>query len=215
MPKSWDIDLNTGHMAHPSGLHAYILNNECQRSDTILCIGPFSSHAHGLRHEEVFQYTADVITRLEALDRFDGRFTYWGSLSSNIDSSLSYVEVMGHEYGLIPNPSFRSSVLISSGRTSTDPTLLLREWQPRDNLTGIDHRLGARFTFPLKDRKRYRVKGQVDKLPEDILSLAPVLRSVTIKVLGSLALGVLSQFGADFSRSKFRTLELNSVENQI
>ena len=215
VPAAWDIDLETGHMAHPSGLHAYIVDTPELSSNAIQCIGPFSSHVRKLRKRDVLEYTADAILELEALECFSGMFTYWGSLGRRSEQLQNTVNVMEHEFGLIPNPSFRSNVLINSGRAKQAPSSLLLEWSHRDNLTGINHRLGTHFTFPLNGRNRIRICGKIDKVAEDLRSLEPSFRSTTVKLLGSLAVAVLTEFGADFSNSFLRRLELRAVEDQF
>jgi hypothetical protein len=205
---TWDIDLKSGHIAHPSGLHAYISEARSSDSGPVNCVGPFSSHKDRLRKHDVQRHIADAIEAIEALDEFQNRFTYWGSLGRKASNKSQSVTVMGHEYSLIPNPCFRTNVLMTTQRLSGKKSLILREWSLVDDLTTIEHRLGSRFTFPLDERGRMSIVGHVTNIPEDILSLETTFQRATLRMLGSLALAVLNEFGAEFSSVFLRRLKL-------
>ncbi len=206
LDSSWDIDVGTGHMAHPSGLHAYFAHNLKEDSEYVQCIGPFSSHRHRLKAKDARNYIADVIGDIESMQEFRGKITYWGSLSRKLPS-LPTVSIMDHEFGLIPNPCLRSDILIAAQRTDNDPSLLSREWT-YFNGNKIEHKLGSRFSFPVSERNRLSIGGRVESIPDDILRLDPALRTVTLKTLGSLAVVVLSKLDSGFAHVGLKKLKL-------
>jgi hypothetical protein len=200
-------------MAHPSGLHAYIDTNSLEQTGPIYCVGPFSSYKHRLTREAVHDYIADAIEAIESLDKYSDGFTYWGCLDQKIRPGASVVRVMDSDFGLIPNPCFRSSILIETNRTLGNTSLLAREWDQFDQYAGIEHKLGSRFHFPQDGRCKLSIIGQVEKIAEDIRKLEPQIRFSTLKMLGSLAISVLDELGADFSHSYLRKLKLRYPNN--
>lgn len=204
---AWDIDLASGHIAHPSGLHAYIATAPAD-SGAIRCIGPFSSHKDNLKKKEVMQYTADAIHAIEALEPFRDCFTYWGSIARPDSKSEGSVTILGERFGFIPNPCFRSDLLLNSRFSRATSLDLSREWTYDGIRPQISHRLGYEFSFPQHQERRFCINGQVMAVPDGNLDIQSELRSLVIKSLGGLAMAVLSELGHQFVHTGRRKLRL-------
>ena len=68
MRTKWDIDVESGHLAHPSGLHAYIVDDPAENKQFLRCVGPFSSHVDKLSASDVFRITAEAIAAVQSSD---------------------------------------------------------------------------------------------------------------------------------------------------
>lgn len=202
----WDIDLDSGHLAHPSGLHAYIASPPAE-CGAIRCVGPFSSYKHHLDKKSVVKYTGDAIRAIEALEPFEGCFTYWGGIAAPESHSAQSVTILGQHFGFIPNPCFRTDLLLGSNQPAPTNCDLAREWTYDGDSPQIDHRLGYKFVFPPDDQHGSSIRGEVIALAEDTPDIQSELRSIIIRTLGSMAVAVLYELGHKFqfgARKKFK-----------
>lgn len=209
---SWDIDTSSGHLAHSSGLHAYIAGPPTE-SGALRCVGPFSSFKNRMKRDDVYTLTAAAIREIEEIDIFKGCFTYWGSITNVRHQTGHTVKILNEKFKFIPNPCFRTDILLRSFSSHFDPADLSLEWTESECLTQIQHNMGSSFTFPLHEQRLTAVVGHVESVAEDLAVLDPRFSALMIKALGAVAVTVLNRFGASVSNPTLKRLKLNIRES--
>ena len=210
----WDIDATSGHLAHPSGLHAYIVAPPNDFGG-VNCVGPFSSHKCKLKRREVCAHTADAIRAIENLDLYKGCFTYWGSIINKAPRTDNRVKILDREFDFLPKPCFRSDILLRSNEAHIDSASIAVEWTYSYCLTRIDHNMGSSFFFPPDQQRLTTIVGRVLSIADDLADLDPKIRPLMVKALGSLAVAVQQRLGTKRSKPLKKKLRLNLEENLL
>jgi len=188
--QGWDLDIETGHLAHESGLYAYVDSNPTP-TGALRCVGPFSAHTTHIRLQKMRRITAEAIRILEGLPGYENVYTLWGSHARRTDAERQMIRIMNKDFQFVPNPSFRTSLILSP-RDNLAKEQLTREWEPSLSATSIKHKLGLSFSFntDISSGNLRCAIGGADKLDE--YAMCTHLFDVSIKALSSTAFRVLS-----------------------
>jgi hypothetical protein len=211
---SWDIDLETGHMAHPSGLYSYF-DKKPTGSGGIRCAGPFSAFKQHLSRSEVYRHAATAALAVEDLYSAENHYTLWGALAraGARPSKQGQMTIMESSFGFIPNPCLRSSTLLTLQSRTPLETTLLKEWQIDEAENRIGHRIGLSFQFRAKSRRSLECFVAPCGQNADLSLMTPVTRPLLIQSLSSTALCVMNLLQPDLQpSSRKRKLKIHLRE---
>ena len=185
--ENWNLDLASGHIAHPSGLYAYV-EKAADQTGALRCVGPFSSHMDNLSKKDFFEHTSKAIEAVEETFSTQGAYSLWGTYTKLEDLPKSRIEILGEPYSFIPNPSFRSSSLFESRSADALEKLIPKEWNFRKNSNVLEHRSGIRFEFTPKRVLSHRMVCCVDTTDQfNAHVIHSAMLNITIRSLSSIA----------------------------
>ena len=185
--RAWDLDLETGHLAHKSGLYAYIDRSPTPRG-ALRCVGPFSTYTTNIRLHTMRRITAEAIRALEGLPGYEDVYTLWGSHARRTEAEGHLIRIMDQDFQFVPNPSFRSNLILCLRDNLTEEQLT-REWESKLSSKTIKHKIGLSFRFDIRGGKLRCAVNGADKLDE--YAICTNLFDVSIKALSSTAFCVL------------------------
>ena len=215
MSFGWTLDKRTGHLAHPSGLYAYV-SDTLTPGGGILCVGPFSSYTDRLKRDDVTSHCASAITTIEA-DLRASSYTIWGSyrkqdLNHPEERQGPSVDILGDRFDFIPNLSFRTSTLLSMPPETSSREHLQKEWNWATRSPEVSHKIGLNFKF-VRDRfSKLKCIVSIEPSAADIEVLRLEIRSLLIRSLSSAAYCVLATVGAITSSNPGETMYIDVAE---